>query len=815
MTVQVTDRLSQLYVGNGVNTRFDFTFRIFDQEDETGVAVRIKVGNEFEFLDETKYTVTINPDNLGGYLNFLDAPDAQTYFYIAGKTPVDQLLDITNYDNFYPDVIERALDKLTAILQEWKHLVDFETQARILADLNYDQLAQQREAELKAYIDGIASAITGQPVLGLPAQFVVDGAKNQKQINNDLKNLYNPLTMRYTSEEIANAFTIVLNSLIAEVASSGGGVVSIPDGNFSVNAAIGIELRDNIHLRMGHNTFLKALPNNLTNYEILRIHERNNVIVSGGKISGNRQQSTAIAGEWGMGISIKSSRNVAVRDITIRDCWGDGIYIGKTGNLLTPLPENGGSLPYCENVYLENIVCDYNRRQGISVISLKDSVWNNIRLVNTIGTPPADGVDFEPNDIQDVFENIEINGLVTENNSGQGVQLYLAKFLGLKPNYAPSDWNNSETNYTPDQLALIATKFQMAANHVNKVSITINNWNHKGGGSFSYRGAHSQYLQGFITINNSSVINSVVAPCLDIGAHHADEAAINIKNTTLVQTQPSSNAHIRVDIAKYDDYLGGLYLENVQFKGGASFTSVYAPVLLTDSSAIATKKFKNVSLINCSRQNSSIYDAFLIQCAASIVNFLQIGCDASTSGYIFGANATINPIYKKTEHKKPVSASNTTLNITSANKNDDFIISNFENTTSILNVTCTIPIDGYPLASTSFSIFPGTYIRLKATTNNRYSVVSASKAVLRSLLNWPETMVQIPTQNITSGSSVSAIVDRPNANIGDPVFSYCSVLLNSLNISAEVTAIGKVTITVKNNTGATIQWGGWVGALLI
>ncbi|MDQ9760207.1 NosD domain-containing protein [Acinetobacter baumannii] len=183
MTVQVTDRLSQLYVGNGVNTRFDFTFRIFDQEDETGVAVRIKVGNEFEFLDETKYTVTINPDNLGGYVNFLDAPDAQTYFYIAGKTPVDQLLDITNYDNFYPDAIERALDKLTAILQEWKHLVDFETQARILADLNYDELAQQREADLKAYIDGIASAITGQPVLGLPSKFVVDGDETQEQIN--------------------------------------------------------------------------------------------------------------------------------------------------------------------------------------------------------------------------------------------------------------------------------------------------------------------------------------------------------------------------------------------------------------------------------------------------------------------------------------------------------------------------------------------------------------------------------------------------------------------------------------------------------
>ncbi|MCK0923741.1 hypothetical protein BFR80_006550 [Acinetobacter pittii] len=183
MTVQVSDRLSQLYVGNGVNTRFDFMFRAYEQEDETGIGVRVKVGNDFEFIDESEYAVTLNPDNMGGYVTFVEPPSAETFFYIAGKTPVDQLLDITNYDNFYPDAIERALDKLTAILQEWKHLVDFETQARILADIDYDQLAIQREADLKAYIDGIASSIIGQPVVGLPSEFVVDGPDTQKQIN--------------------------------------------------------------------------------------------------------------------------------------------------------------------------------------------------------------------------------------------------------------------------------------------------------------------------------------------------------------------------------------------------------------------------------------------------------------------------------------------------------------------------------------------------------------------------------------------------------------------------------------------------------
>ncbi|MGQ0935265.1 hypothetical protein ACT415_08305 [Acinetobacter baumannii] len=152
MTVPVSDRLSQLYVGNDVNVRFDFMFRIFQQEDENGVTIRVKTGTEFEDLDKSLYQVILNPDDMGGYVLFNTAPTNQTYFYIAGQTPVDQLLDITNYDNFYPDAIEKALDKLTAILQEWNHLLDAEKQSRILADIYYDDLAKLRENDIKTYL---------------------------------------------------------------------------------------------------------------------------------------------------------------------------------------------------------------------------------------------------------------------------------------------------------------------------------------------------------------------------------------------------------------------------------------------------------------------------------------------------------------------------------------------------------------------------------------------------------------------------------------------------------------------------------------
>ena len=50
MTVPASDRLSQLYTGNGVNTRFDFAFQVFDQEDADGISIRLKNSNGFETI---------------------------------------------------------------------------------------------------------------------------------------------------------------------------------------------------------------------------------------------------------------------------------------------------------------------------------------------------------------------------------------------------------------------------------------------------------------------------------------------------------------------------------------------------------------------------------------------------------------------------------------------------------------------------------------------------------------------------------------------------------------------------------------------
>lgn len=647
MTVQVSDRLSQLYVGNGVNTRFDFMFRAYEQEDETGIGVRVKVGNDFEFIDESEYAVTFNPDDMGGYVTFVEPPSEETFFYVAGKTPVDQLLDITNYDNFYPDAIERALDKLTAILQEWKHLVDFETQARILADIDYDELAKQREADLKAYIDGIASAITGQPVLGLPAEFVVDGPKTQKQINSDLKSLFNPMILRFTAAEIAANFTNALNTLITEVSNTGGGTISLHDGTFNINVAVGIELKDNIELRFGKNTILKAIQTATNSYQMFRIHDRTNVKISGGKIDGNRSQqlsntgkvykdwkpNTAYAigdcialqrmgaqvtaagttgstpptiikesnglvkigisytdgtcqytsiqdiGEWGMGISIRGSKNIDISDMLIDNCWGDAIYIGRTD-----------LKSYAENVSLNNVRMTNNRRQGVSLVSAEKFRGTNLFASYISGTDPQSGFDIEPNLADERILDIVINGLYTEGCSGHGLHI----------------WTSPFDNLTADE---------------NKVNVVVNNFTDVGSTRALYCStSRKSFGKGRIEINGMRSINPKNGAVYH-EACNADGVQLYLNDPYIETRDVGAKAPIRSGIAVDTNMVcGGIHLLRPRIK---QLGDKYETPFIVSNSNGNLKGFKNISVIDPIDidANSATNQGNYLLCSQNIDNF--------------------------------------------------------------------------------------------------------------------------------------------------------------------------------------------------
>src|SRR5690606_36315193 len=70
-----------------------------------------------------------------------------------------------------------------------------------------------------------------------------------------------------------------------------------------------------------------------SNYEILRIHNKNNITLVNPTIIGDRDNHKGSKGEWGMGISIKDSEGLNIINPKISNCWGDGIYIGKSNSI--------------------------------------------------------------------------------------------------------------------------------------------------------------------------------------------------------------------------------------------------------------------------------------------------------------------------------------------------------------------------------------------------------------------------------------------------------------------------------------------------
>ncbi|MCL2743834.1 MAG: right-handed parallel beta-helix repeat-containing protein [Planctomycetaceae bacterium] len=122
--------------------------------------------------------------------------------------------------------------------------------------------------------------------------------------------------------------------------------------------------------------------------------------------------------EWRHGISIRSAENVVIENVSIVASGGDGIYVGVASR----------GVP-CKNTVIKNVICDDNNRQGISVISADNLLIEDCVLKNTIGTPPAAGIDFEPNGPSEQLTNCVMRRCVVENNHGDGIVYYLPNLL--------------------------------------------------------------------------------------------------------------------------------------------------------------------------------------------------------------------------------------------------------------------------------------------------------------------------------------------------------------------------------------------------
>jgi hypothetical protein len=126
------------------------------------------------------------------------------------------------------------------------------------------------------------------------------------------------------------------------------------------------------------------------------------------------------SGEFNHGVAVRGSANITVEGVTSRNTGGDGFYVG----------EGRGNRTFSQNVVLRDIVADNNRRQGLSIISVKGLRVVNPRLTNTSGTRPASAIDIEPDNNGHFLEDIVIDNPYSADNQGNGYNSYLNALPG-------------------------------------------------------------------------------------------------------------------------------------------------------------------------------------------------------------------------------------------------------------------------------------------------------------------------------------------------------------------------------------------------
>ena len=179
--------------------------------------------------------------------------------------------------------------------------------------------------------------------------------------------------------------------------------IVIEKGEYKVSAgkksATCISLCSNTDLMM--NGTIRLVPNGLKSYNIILAKGKNINIGGKGTIIGDKYTHTGTEGEWGMGVRLHKAVNATVSGLTIKDCWGDCIYVG--GN--------------SKNVLIENCTLDNGRRQGISVTKADNVTIRRCSISNIGGTAPGYAIDIEPNK-GDSVDHVLIDNVVVKNCLG-------------------------------------------------------------------------------------------------------------------------------------------------------------------------------------------------------------------------------------------------------------------------------------------------------------------------------------------------------------------------------------------------------------
>lgn len=238
-------------------------------------------------------------------------------------------------------------------------------------------------------------------------------------------------------------------------------VVVLPNRTIKINEK-GLRLKSHQILIFQENTKLELLPNDKTHFAVLIIDEIENVKVFNANIVGERFEHLGTSGQWGMGIRVIAAKNVKIYNPRVKEMWGDGIYIGGRRGIPS------------QNIEVYNAHLDNNRRNALSITSADGVKLIKPLVANANGQSPKAGIDIEPNNNDDIINNIFIDQPTSFYNPIYGIVVSLTKLPGAKP---------KEVNVTVNNPLIIGGKYGIAVLGI-------------------YKNPNKHKLEGKIEVNN-------------------------------------------------------------------------------------------------------------------------------------------------------------------------------------------------------------------------------------------------------------------------------------------------------------------------
>lgn len=151
----------------------------------------------------------------------------------------------------------------------------------------------------------------------------------------------------------------------------------VPAGVYDIDLVEhnGIVMRKGYKLYMHKDAVLRAMKTSKTECQVINVGSSghkddpdyySNIEISGGTIIGDLQE-TGKKGEGVMGIRVQYAKNIYIHDVTVKECRGDGIYVGGNGKGST-------------NIFITGCTIQDNLRNCLGIVSAHNLYVDNCNI---------------------------------------------------------------------------------------------------------------------------------------------------------------------------------------------------------------------------------------------------------------------------------------------------------------------------------------------------------------------------------------------------------------------------------------------------